>query len=216
MDWFYIIRGDIFAIGFNDHIAALKDFDHAVQLTPDHYPFRNIRANSNLALGNHAAAIDDLEIALNANPDSPNGRFTLLKSYVKAVDMRGAADTLLAPRPELRDGGALSADLPITLGLQVMTAYRLSWQAEKRGRVTITAESDDAHDVSPFIALIDPNGEVVAHSTIYASFSETPDASASLHTEVAPGTYIVFLSQNFSTWMSVGEGSVRLTLTLDE
>lgn len=215
--WYHIVRGDIYGVALNDHAAALKDYDRAVELTPDHYPFRNMRASEQIALGNHAAAITDLEVALKANPNSPRGRFTLLTSYLSIKDMRGAAEALLAPRTRLQDAGSLHPNTPMTLPILPDVMHRLALNGSAGERATITAESDDARWVAPFVALIDPAGSVIAHSRLYTSQMDAPDARVTLDVVLAAsGVHTVVVCQNLGTWESLGEGDLRVTLTVDD
>ncbi|MBW4436327.1 MAG: tetratricopeptide repeat protein [Pleurocapsa minor GSE-CHR-MK-17-07R] len=215
--WYHIVRGDIYGIALNDHAAAFKDYDRAVELSPDHYPFRNMRAAAQIELGNHAAAITDLEYALKVNPDSPNGRFSLLKCYLSINDMRGAADALLAPRTYLQDVRALDTGDPITLPILPNLTHRLAFSGNSGESVKITAESDDARLVAPFTALIGPDGSVIAHSVLYASQADTPDARVTLTAVLADtGSYTCIVCQNLGTWESLGEGELRVTLTVND
>jgi tetratricopeptide (TPR) repeat protein len=209
---YYAVRGDIQNVALN-HQAALEDYTHAVTLAPDHYPYRNMRALALIALGDHQAAIADLEIALKANPSTPYGRFALFKSYVMTGNWRSAAETLLTPRTNLIDCGVLETNRPKVLSILPTRMYHLSFDANTGANITITAESDDARLVAPFAALIAPNGELVTHSGFYASQSDSPIARVALNAEVATsGSYTVVVCENLGSWLSLGEGEVRLLL----
>lgn len=211
---YHVVRGDIYGVACGDHASALKEFDRAVQLSPDHYPFRNMRALSHINLGDHTAAITDLEAVLKAYPDSPNGRFTLLKSYLATGNMRGAAGTLLAPRKQLYESGRLEADHPVKVSLLPGKTYSFTLPAVADEQVTVHAEGDDPKFVAPFIALIDPNGDLIAHSVIYTKPMDMPEAGVILSQVLAvPGNYTVVVCHNLSTWQSLGEGELRISMT---
>lgn len=212
--WYYAVSGDIHSIVLNDHAAGFRAYDQAVALSPHNYQFRNMRALSNITLGNHTAAIADLEYALKANPNSSAGRFALLKSYLLTGDKRGAADTLLTPRLHLLDGGILDSNHPATVAILPTRMFHFRLNAAHGTHVTITVESDDVNLVAPFAALIDPHGEVSAHSGFYASQGDTPDARVTLRAELTlSGSYTLVVCQNMSTWMSIGDGELRVTLS---
>jgi tetratricopeptide (TPR) repeat protein len=73
----YNNRGTYYGNELNDHEAALKDFDKAIELNPKYMVAIANRGVTRGSLGQKEEAIGDLQRALAINPNSPNPDFIL-------------------------------------------------------------------------------------------------------------------------------------------
>jgi tetratricopeptide (TPR) repeat protein len=81
----------------------MKDFDHALELNPDHLPARVSRAELRIANKNLAGAAEDLDAADRIAPKQADLRFKLAHLY-RSADLMGAAvaqiDLWIANHPD--------------------------------------------------------------------------------------------------------------------
>lgn len=154
----YHTRATVYGEYLGDAAAALSDIEHAIELAPGNFMYRNHRGWIHQYEEQYTQAYDNFAYVLSVFPASPSAMFGLLSS---AIASERDAQPFIDTRDLVEADAVLTVDSPYAGEMVSNRIVRLPAEGEPR-TYTITVHAVDPMTLDPMMFIVNGEGTVIA------------------------------------------------------